>query len=302
VALKLEGIYSPIPTPFNGKDQIDQEALSMNFGRWLSSPMDGIVASGSNGEWPLLGFQEKVALFGSCADLAAGKLKVIAGIHCPSTQETLSLGKEAAAAGCDAVLLLPPHYYKGQNTPESLLAYFNTLADSIPIPVVLYNMPGNTGFNLPPDIVVALSSHPNIIGIKDSSGDIVQIASLCRDVAPGFGVFAGSGSFFLASLAVGCSGGTMGVANLFADACSDILGSFRKGDMERSRQIQLAMIDINQAVTKRFGVPGLKAAMDHAGLYGGPVRLPLLPVNEQVRKEIGDIFDRFRSYYREGLS
>jgi len=94
----------------------------------------------------------------------------------------------------------------------------------------------------------------------------------------------------------------MGVANLFADACSDILGSFRKGDMERSRQIQLAMIDINQAVTKRFGVPGLKAAMDHAGLYGGPVRLPLLPVSEQVRKEIGDIFDRFRSYYREGLS
>ncbi len=300
--MRLEGIYSPIPTPFDGKGQLDLEALAFNFERWFTSPMDGIVASGSNGECPLLSFREKVDLFGSCADLSAGKMKVIAGIHCPSTQETLSLGIEAASAGCDAVLVLPPHYYKGQNTRESLLKYFNTIADSLRIPVVLYNMPSNTGFNLSPEIVVALSSHPNIIGIKDSSGDIVQIASICRDVPSEFGVFAGSGSFFLASLAVGCSGGTMGVANLFADACHDILESFRKGDMERSRKIQLAIIDINQAVTKRFGVPGLKAAMDHAGLYGGPVRLPLLPVNEQVREEIGRIFDRFTSYYMEVLS
>lgn len=297
--MKLEGIYAPIPTPFNGDGDLDLEAFSLNFKHWLSTRIDGIVVSGSNGEWPLLAFGERVALFGACVDLSRGKLKVIAGIHCPSTKESLNLGLEAARAGCDGVLLLPPHYYKGQNSRESLLAYFMTLADSIGIPVVLYNMPANTGFNLAPDIVTALSGHPNIIGIKDSSGDIVQIATLCRDTPDNFGVFAGSGSFFLPSIAVGCSGGTMGVANLFADACVDILIGFRKGDIDRSRSLQLALIEINQAVTKRYGVPGLKAAMDHAGLYGGPVRAPLLPVEEEVRKEIGRIYDEFRYFYEE---
>ncbi|HQQ10041.1 MAG TPA: dihydrodipicolinate synthase family protein [Synergistales bacterium] len=297
--MELKGIYAPIPTPFNDDGDLDLDALSLNFDKWLRTPLDGIVASGSNGEWPLLGFAERAALFGACADLSRGRLKVIAGIHCPSTKESLDLGIEAARAGCDAVLVLPPHYYKGQNSREGLLAYFRTIADSVRLPVVLYNMPSNTGFNLVPDIVATLSEHPNIIGIKDSSGDIVQIASICRDTPEEFGVFAGSGSFFLPSLAVGCSGGTMGVANLFADACRDIFLSFRKGDLERSRSLQLSIIEMNQAVTKRFGVPGLKAAMDHAGLYGGPVRPPLLPVEGEVREEIGRIYDCFRSNYRE---
>lgn len=301
-ALKLEGIYAPIPTPFDENGDLYLEALTLNFGHWLATPLDGIVAGGSNGEWPLLTFDERVALFGACADLSQGKIKVVAGVHCPSTKESLQLGLEAARAGCDAVLVLPPHYYKGQNSGEALRAYFTTLADSIGIPVVLYNMPANTGFNLEPGIVAALSSHPNIIGIKDSSGDIVQISTLCRDTHESFGVFAGSGSFFLPSIAVGCSGGTMGVANLFADACADILGSFREGDTGRARSLQLGLIEINQAVTKRFGVPGLKAAMDHAGLYGGPVRTPLLPAVEKVREEIGRIHDQFKSFYKEVLS
>ncbi|HOG14545.1 MAG TPA: dihydrodipicolinate synthase family protein [Synergistales bacterium] len=296
--MKLEGIYAPIPTPFDENGGLYLEGLPPNFVHWLGTPLDGIVAGGSNGEWPLLTFDERVALFGACADLSRGKLKVVAGVHCPSTKESLELGLEAARAGCDAVLVLPPHYYKGQNSGEALRAYFTTLADSIGIPVVLYNMPANTGFNLEPGIVAALSSHPNIIGIKDSSGDIVQIATLCRDTPEGFGVFAGSGSFFLPSIAVGCSGGTMGVANLLADACTDILVSFRKGDTDRARSLQLGLIGINQAVTRRFGVPGLKAAMDHAGLYGGPVRAPLLPAEEKVRKEIGRIYDQFRSFYK----
>ena len=301
-AMLLEGIYAPVPTPFDHSGNIDHGSLAANFDKWLSFGLDGIVVSGSNGECPLLSFSERAALFRRSAELAKGKIRIIAGIHCASTKETVVLGKEAAASGVDAVLVLPPHYYKGQNSADALEAYFLTIADKVPVPVVLYNMPANTGFNLDHVIVKKISSHTNIIGIKDSSGDIVQIASICRDAPPGFGVFAGSGSFFLPSLAVGCSGGTMGVANLFPAACREILTSFLKGDMNRARKLQLEIIDINQAVTKRFGVPGLKAALDYSGLYGGPVREPLLPVSETVRREIENIYDRFKSFSREESS
>lgn len=297
----LEGIYAPVPTPFNDTGNIDLEALSSNFSRWLSFGLDGIVVSGSNGECPLLSFSERAALFSESARIAKGKIRIIAGIHCASTRETVELGMEAAAVGVDAVLVLPPHYYKGQNSSVALETYFLTVADKISVPVVLYNMPSNTGFNLDSGIVKKLSRHPNIIGIKDSSGDIVQITSICRDAPEGFGVFAGSGSFFLPSLAVGCSGGTMGIANLFPEACRDILESFRRRDIDRAKRLQLKIVDINQAVTKRHGVPGLKAALDHSGLYGGPVRPPLLPVTETVRREIEGIYDRFKSFYREEL-
>lgn len=300
--MRLEGIYAPVPTPFDSKGNVDHGALSYNFEKWLTFPLDGIVVSGSNGECPLLSFQERSDLFRAASGLAKGKLKVIAGIHCPSTRETSELGLAAADAGVDAVLLLPPHYYKGQNSAETLEKYFVTVADLLPVPVVLYNMPSNTGFNLGPEVIVKLSSHPNIIGIKDSSADIVQISTICRDVPETFGVFAGSGSFFLPSLAVGCSGGTMGVANLFPEACRDILDSFGRSDRERARRLQLGIIAINQAVTKRYGVPGLKAALDHAGLYGGPVRPPLLPVSRETANEIAEIQEKFKAFYKGGSS
>jgi len=298
--VKLEGIYAPVPTPFDRSGGIDLKNLEHNFRKWLALPLDGIVVSGSNGECPLLSFRERVELFGASAALAKGKIRVIAGIHCPSTRETSELAIEASRAGVDALLLLPPHYYKGQNSPESLEKFFFDIADISTAPVVIYNMPSNTGFNLSAPVVSRISSHANIIGIKDSSADIVQIATICRDAPEGFGVFAGSGSYFLPSLAVGCSGGTMGVANLFAGPCRDIFISFRNGDLDRAKRIQLAMIGINQAVTARFGVPGLKAAMDHAGLYGGPVRPPLMDADERTRNEINGIFEKFHQFCEEG--
>ena len=297
--MKLEGIYAPVPTPFDRSGNVDHKNLEFNFRKWMNLPLDGIVVSGSNGECPLLSFRERVDLFGASAALAKGKIKVIAGVHCPSTRETAELAIEASRAGVDALLLLPPHYYKGQNSTESLEKFFFEIADSSPAPLVLYNMPSNTGVNLGASLVAKIATHGNIIGIKDSSADIVQIATICRDAPEGFGVFAGSGSYFLPFLAVGCSGGTMGVANLFAGPCRDIFASFKKGNLDRARRIQLSMIGINQAVTARFGVPGLKSAMDHAGLYDGPVKPPLLDADETTKREIAGIFDKFRQFYEE---
>jgi len=296
--LFLQGIYAPIATPFSQSGEIDFGALESNFGRWLESGLDGIVAAGSNGEWPLLKKEERTALFSNCARLARGRIKVLAGVHCPSTAETIEMAELAADAGVDGLLLLPPHYYRKQNSRSAIMQYFTAVADASPVPVVIYNMPGNTGVDLCAEWVCELSFHENIVGVKDSSANIVQIATMCRDAAPGFGVFAGSGSFFLPSLSVGCTGGTMGIANLFPDACRDIMESFNAGDTERARRIQLAIIGINQAVTVRFGVPGLKAALDHAGLFGGNPRPPLQPVDETARNEIIEIYNGFKDFYR----
>jgi 4-hydroxy-2-oxoglutarate aldolase len=295
----LKGMFAPIPTPFTPEGEIAFDALEGNIRHWKQTPLDGLVIAGSNGEWPLLSFSERVELFKACADLSEGRFTLIAGTHCPSTSETAELSVAASEAGCHAVLVLPPHYYKGQNSPEAVMKYFTTVADASFVPVVLYNMPANTGWNLDWKLVSKLSTHRNITGIKDSSGDIVQISMICKNAAEDFSVFAGSGSFLLPSLAVGCSGATMGVANIFPEACRAIFDAFAEGKMDMARRLQLALIDINQAVTKRFGVPGLKAAMDHAGLYGGPPRPPLEPVVEKVRNEIIAIHDEFKEYYEE---
>lgn len=298
----LQGMFAPIPTPFSPEGEIFYDALEKNILHWKQTPLDGLVIAGSNGEWPLLSFSERVELFKACTRLSGKRFTIIAGTHCASTSETIELSLAAADAGCDAVLVLPPHYYKGQNSHRAVIKYFTDIAEASPIPVVLYNMPANTGWNLDWSIATELSHHENIAGIKDSSGDIVQIARICKNAATGFSVFAGSGSFLLPALSVGCNGATMGVANIFPDATRAIFDAFSRKDMSLARRLQLALIDINEAVTKRFGVPGLKAAMDHAGLYGGPPRPPLEPVDDTVCREIVKTHDDFKKFYEEVFS
>jgi 4-hydroxy-2-oxoglutarate aldolase len=284
--LDLKGVYAPIPTPFDDQGRVHWEALDGNLEKWLSSPLDGLVVGGSNGEFPFLSFKERVELTRRVARKTAGQIPIVTGIHCPSLTETIELCVAAAEAGTDAVLALPPHYYKGQNSTESLKSYFWAVADSSPVPVVLYNMPSNTGFNLSPECVQAISAHPRIIGIKDTSGDIVQIARLCLESHPGFSVFVGSGGFFLAGLAVGCTGGTLAVANILPAACSRLQESFSSGDIRAAREIQHRILILNHAVTKGYGIPGLKVAVEGIGLYGGPCRPPLLPLDPGKTSEV----------------
>jgi 4-hydroxy-2-oxoglutarate aldolase len=284
--LNLKGVYAPIPTPFGKTGESDWKALEGNLSRWLASPLDGLVVGGSNGEFPLLSFSERVQLTAKVTRQVAGQIPVITGIHCPSLTETADLCKAAADAGTDAVLVLPPHYYKGQNSISTLCSYFWKIADSSPVPVVLYNMPANTGFNLTPECVNAISAHPGIIGIKDTSGDIVQIARLCMEARDGFSIFVGSGGFFLAGLAVGCTGGTLAVANVLPAACRRLMDAFFAGKLDEARTIQHRILLLNHSVTKGYGIPGLKTAVDAIGLYGGPCRLPLPELGNVQREEI----------------
>lgn len=284
--MDLRGVYAPIPTPFDSQGEIDWNALERNLEKWLASPLDGFVVGGSNGEFPLLSFRERVELTRKVSRKTAGQIPVVTGIHCPSLAETVELCLGAAEAGTDAVLALPPHYYKGQNSNESLKSYFWQVADASPVPVILYNMPSNTGVNLSPETVKTISSHPRIIGIKDTSGDIVQITRLCLEARPGFSIFVGSGGFFLPGLAVGCTGGTLAVANILPAACNRLMKAFSCGDIQAAREIQHRILLLNHAVTKGYGIPGLKAAVDGIGLFGGQCRAPLMPMEPAERKEV----------------
>jgi 4-hydroxy-2-oxoglutarate aldolase len=282
---ELHGIYAPIATPFaDGKIAYDKLEKNLKF--WLESDLTGIVVMGSNGEFVLLSPQEKEELMRFVCDYVKGEKPVIAGTGAESTAETIRLGKRAADVGAQAVLVVTPNYYKGEMTDPVLARFYRDVADASPLPVILYNMPRNAGINISAKLAVDLSKHPNIIGIKDSGGNIVQIADMIRNAAKGFSVFAGSASFLYTTLALGGAGGTLALANVFPNECARLQTLFEAGKIMEARDLQMNLIDSNNAVTGRWGIPGLKAALDMIGLYGGDPRPPLMPLGNGDRDEL----------------
>jgi 4-hydroxy-2-oxoglutarate aldolase len=288
---KLHGIYAPIATPFMGGN-IAYEKLEKNLDFWLGSDLEGIVVLGSNGEFVLLSPEEKEEMMRFVCTRAKGKKPIIAGTGAESTVETIRLNSKAAEVGADAVLVVTPNYYKGEMIDSVLARFYTDVADASPLPVILYNMPRNAGINISAKLAVELARHPNIIGIKDSGGNIVQIADMIRNAPEGFSVFAGSASFLFTSLALGATGGTLALANIFPNECARLQTLFDAGKIREARDLQMNLIDSNNAVTARWGIPGLKAAMEMIGLYGGDPRLPLLPLQEADRGELRKVLTK----------
>lgn len=285
----VRGIFAPIATAFNAAGDVDYEVYAQNVRAFGATKLAGLVILGSNGEFTLLSHEEKVKLVEVAKkNLPAGK-RVIAGTGCESLKETVELTKECAGVGAEVALVVTPNYYKRDMNEAALEKFFTMLADASPIPVMLYNMPGNAGINIPSSLTVKLSNHPNITGIKDSGGNIVQISEVLARAPKSFSVFAGSGSYLLATLMLGGVGGTLAVANVVPNYCAEIQEHYEKGDLERARTMQLALLPLNAAVTSRFGIGGMKAAMDLVGYKGGLPRLPILPASEDTRREIGRI-------------
>lgn len=287
--LKLKGAYAPIPTPFEADETIAYGKLKENLEKWADSRLDGLVVCGSNGEFPLLDETEKVDLFAFCRKNFPAGRAIIAGTGCESLQATLRLTKKAAEVGCEAALVLTPWYYKGGMNNDVLKAFFNELADKSPIPVILYNMPRNTGVEMNSALISDLSKHQNIIGIKDSSGNIVQIAETIKHSAKEFAVFAGSASFLYATMMLGGAGATMALANVLPNQCAELISLFEKGEHQKAQELQLALLDINAAVTSKFGIAGMKAACELMGYYGGPLRKPLRPSGPEIVSQIKEM-------------
>jgi 4-hydroxy-2-oxoglutarate aldolase len=282
----LSGIYPPITTPFAQDERLALDKLELNLGKWLAQPLDGVVMPGSNSEAAHLTTEERIQLWQVCADRLKGSGKrLIAGTGAESTAETIRLTQKAAELGAVAALVLPPYFYKPSLTPDVLIAHYRAVADESPIPLLVYNVPAFTGIDFAPATLLSMAEHPRIAGVKDSSANVVKIASVLA-ARPDFQVFAGTGSALLPFLSLGAVGGISALANFAALPLRRVWDAFHNGQMDLARRIQLSLADINAAVTARFGVPGLKYAMDCSGFYGGPPRRPLLPLAAGPRAEI----------------
>ncbi|MGD8603481.1 MAG: dihydrodipicolinate synthase family protein [Anaerolineales bacterium] len=290
--LSLYGLFPPIPTPFDVEGAIDFQALEENFSVWNQEPLSGYVAGGSNGEFVHLTDSEKTDVVRFARQHAADDRLVIAGTGELSTQKTIEMTVAAAEAGAQAALVVTPYYYKAMMSTAALVNHYQVIAERVPIPIILYSVPANTGLDMPQDAVVELSHHPNIIGIKDSGGSVAKLGTMVAHSAPGFQVLAGSAGFFLGALAVGAVGSVAALANIAASRMHALQEAYYQGDLNRAGDIQRGIIEINEAITRRYNVPGLKAAMDMIGLRGGAVRPPLLALDTDARDELRQILSQ----------
>jgi 4-hydroxy-2-oxoglutarate aldolase len=282
----LAGLYPPIPTPFDDQERLALDKLEGNLERWIAQPLDGVVMPGSNSEATFLSREERLSLWQLCgAKLRAAGKRLIAGTGAETTAETIALTKAAAELGAEATLVLPPQFYKPSMTHEVLVAHYRAVADASPIPVLLYNVPAFTGIDFLPQTLLALAEHPRIVGVKDSSSNIVKMAAVLA-ARPDFQVFAGTGSALLPFLSIGAVGGITALSNVAARPLRRVADAFAAGRNEEARRLQLALAPLNAALTTKHGVPGLKYAMERAGFYGGPCRRPLLPLGPEARAEI----------------
>lgn len=287
--ISLSGVFPPIPTPFGANGHVAYQALRENLARWNRYELAGYVVMGSNGEGVYLAGEEKVRLLETARQTIPTDKLMIAGTGCESTRQTITLTCQAAEAGADVALILAPHYYDGKMTPDSLTRHFHAVADAVPIPVVIYNMPKYTHVDMSAVTITRIAEHPNVIGIKDSGGNITKLGDIVRQTSADFQVLAGSAGFFFAGLALGAVGGVLALANVAPQKCLEIYRLFKTGQWAEAAELQRRMIPVNTAVTAGFGIAGLKAALDMLGYYGGPVRPPLLDISERQREGLRGI-------------
>ena len=355
----LHGIFPPITTPFYPDGNLYFKKLEANVERYSRTPVAGIVVLGSTGEAILLSDQERRDVLKAARDAAAPHKVLIAGTGIESAIETLRLTEYAAELGYDVAMVRTPHYYKKQMQPENLLAFYRTVADRSPLPIIVYNFPQATGYDIPAEVMIELAEHPNLIGIKESSGDIekvrkmvegtrhikrsatvtetfeavtprmlaaaaagepgnggelVQVGALSgeKEVKPssaavrvvgkmktrqkevGFQVLVGAAHKLQPSLDAGAVGAILAFACPAPTACYEIYAAWKEGDAELARLKQERIAKAAQRVGD-LGVPGFKYAMDFNGYYGGPARLPFLPLTADLKAEIESLLADIRN-------
>ena len=288
--MRLQGIFPPITTPFDHAGNLYATKVEHNIEKWNRTTLAGYVVCGSTGETPFLAAEEKYTLWELVAKYAAPEKLLIAGTGVDGVEPTVCLTNRAAAMGYKAALVLTPHYFKNQmNRPETQLLYFRSVADRSKIPVVIYNFPQMTGIDISADTVARLSEHPNIIGMKDSSGNIEKMMQVVRDTKPGFQALVGSAQILLPALLMGAAGGILAYANAAPYSAIAIFEAHRTREEEAARDWQ-TRVGRAASVSGKYGIPGLKHAMDLNGYYGGPPRLPMSTPTPEAKKEIEEAF------------
>lgn len=287
--LPLNGIIPPVPTPFDQHGDLYLRMIRENINFLNAFELAGYLMLGSNGELVMLSEKERMQVLEAARAVIPEEKIFMAGTGCQSTRQTIELTDKAAEAGADVALVLNPAYYKNAMSQAALVNHFKRVADASSIPVMIYNMPANTGIDMDAEIIHEISRHPNVIGLKDSGGNVTKLGDIHRMCGEDFRIMAGGAGFFLPAMTVGATGGILALANVSPGMCIDLYRMFLQGEMEQARQLQVKLIPLNSAITRKWGIPALKEAMDMLGMYGGPAREPLLPLDQERKDELKEL-------------
>ena len=270
----LKGVLPPVITPFKN-EELDLEAFKSVISRFNQTGLSGYLVAGSNGEAVFLNDAERDRVWAAAKETAAEDKIIMAGAGRESTRGTIAAVKRAAELGADCALVVTPHYFKGQMTPDNLAGHYTRVAEAAEIPVLLYNFPQATGVNMEPELVARLAGHPNIVGIKDSSGNVPQLSRIISLTPDDFAVFVGSAEAFFPALCLGAQGAILALANAVPELCVELMDHYQAGRLDQARALQFGTARLAALVTRVHGVGGLKAVMAKAGYQAGTVRSPL---------------------------
>jgi len=287
--VNFSGVFAALTTPFAQDGSVSLPDLKHNVHKYNQTDLAGYVAIGSTGESVLLNRAEMDGILITVKEAAGKGKKLLAGTGAESTAETIDRTKRAAELGYDAVLVKTPYYYKPAYKSEVLIAHFRRVADESPIPVMLYSIPQFTGIALSAAEVATLAEHPNIIGIKDSSGNVQGIGEIILATPPAFQVLVGSAASVYPSLAIGARGAILALACALPEKCAALFQLFRQGQHENARELQALLMRASKLMVSELGIAGVKYAMDQRGYRGGIPRLPLQPLHDEQKKRLTDL-------------
>lgn len=295
MSIRFKGVIPPMITPFKAGGEVDYDKFEKNMNKWNEAALCGYLVLGSNSETAYLSESEKLKLVELTSKTAKKDRILIAGTGMETERETIALTNKAADLGAQAALILTPCYYSSAMSAPALINYFTKVADGTKIPIMLYNVPKFTHVNLPDLALKALCTHPNIIGMKDSTGDISQLIRFQSIVGDAdFQILVGTASAWYPALTLGVEAGIFALANSNPNELAKIQELYEKGDRDEAVAIFRKMFVLNTAVTATYGIPGLKYAAGLLGYEGGFVRCPLLELSEDKKKELDEIFKDYK--------
>jgi 4-hydroxy-2-oxoglutarate aldolase len=287
--MDFSGVFAALTTPFAADDSVAIAELKKNIQRYNSTGLAGYAVQGSTGESVLLSRAEWDSVLVAAKEAASPQKRLLAGTGVESTAETISRSKRAAELGYHAALVKTPYYYKPVYKPDVFIAHYRRVADASPIPVLLYSVPQFTGISLEAPEVAVLAQHPNIIGIKESSGHVQRVAEMVSATPASFQVLTGGAGVLLPSLTVGAKGAILALASALPEKCAELYEVARRGQTDLARELQKNLLRASKLIVSELGIPGVKFVMDQRGYYGGGPRSPLLPLSDASKRRISEL-------------
>jgi len=290
--MEIRGIFPALVTPFSADESVSLAGVRDNIRRYNQTGIAGYVVLGSTGESVMLSREEADSVLGAAREAASPDKVLIAGTGAESTAETIARTRRAASLCYQVALVKTPYYYKPVYRPETYIRHYRSVADASPIPVLLYSVPQFTGINLETPEILTLAAHPNIVGIKDSSGNIQRVGEIVSGAPNAFCVLTGGAAVTYPALAMGARGAILALAAALPEKCAELYELFQRGAHEQARLLQHLLVQASKRIVSENGIPGVKYAMDLRGYEGGLPRLPLLPLAEEKKRSIADLLSQ----------